>query len=182
MRQNHHGGVNRVRPVNSDMTDDQGYYEFAALAPGDYFVSAGCKALVCRPQYFLCSAKGKSRSVYRCTFVFGCGLSHHLLQRSNRQPGRFTDYRSRRRRMSGRYPSQPCARTASGFSRSGRPRARNLYSRQLMKHAFDAFESPVGDGMQEISRGVYEITGVPAGKYTVQMRGPQNGQCRKPLR
>ena len=45
-----------------------------------------------------------------------------------------------------------------------------------MKRAFDAFENPVGAGMQEVSPGVYEITGVPAGKYSVQTQNPQTGQ------
>jgi Carboxypeptidase regulatory-like domain len=33
-------GISRVELAGNDTTDDQGYYEFPAVAPGDYFVSA----------------------------------------------------------------------------------------------------------------------------------------------
>src|ERR1700730_13485100 len=41
--ENHQAGMNRTVPVGADSTDDQGYYEFAALAPGNYFVSVAAK-------------------------------------------------------------------------------------------------------------------------------------------
>ena len=33
----------QVEPVAADTTDDQGYYEFAALRPGNYFLSVSAK-------------------------------------------------------------------------------------------------------------------------------------------
>src|SRR6202795_4268206 len=37
--ENHQGGMKRTEGRGADLTDDEGYYEFAALAPGNYFVS-----------------------------------------------------------------------------------------------------------------------------------------------
>src|SRR6202035_2677017 len=41
--ENHQGGMKRTEGRGADLTDDEGYYEFAALAPGNYFVSVSAK-------------------------------------------------------------------------------------------------------------------------------------------
>src|SRR2546429_6407174 len=38
-QENHAGGLNRIMPVGTALTDDRGSYEFPSLAPGNYFVS-----------------------------------------------------------------------------------------------------------------------------------------------
>jgi hypothetical protein len=38
-RDDHSTGIGRTQRFNQDQTDDQGYYEFAPIAPGTYFVS-----------------------------------------------------------------------------------------------------------------------------------------------
>src|SRR5260370_16443884 len=44
--ENHQAGMNRITPANNGSTDDQGSYEFAALAPGNYYL-----AVPARPWY-----------------------------------------------------------------------------------------------------------------------------------
>ena len=39
-REDHSTGASRVVQINGTATDDLGFYEFARLAPGNYFVSA----------------------------------------------------------------------------------------------------------------------------------------------
>jgi hypothetical protein len=173
----HRGGVNRVQPVNSDMTDDEGYYEFAALAPGDYFLSAGAK-----PWYAVHNISSAARRgnppvgvpsyldvAYPTTYYNGATDSQAASPIAVHGGDRMqVDMHL--------YPVPVLHLVVRGPADA----QQEIYIAALMKHAFDAFESPVGDGMQEISPGIYEITGVPEGKYIVQMRGRQNGQMTQP--
>ena len=171
--ENHRGGVNRVQPVNSDMTDDQGYYEFAALAPGNYFVSVAAK-----PWYAVHSISSAIRAgnspagaasyldvAYPSTYYNGAtdsqGASPIAIHGGDR--------------VQADLHLNPVPVLHLTFRGTADPQ-RGIFMPALMKRAFDTFENAIGEGMQEISPGVYEITGVPAGKYTVQTRDPQNGQ------
>lgn len=171
--ENHRGGMNRVQSVNSDMTDDQGYYEFAALAPGNYFVSVAAK-----PWYAVHGVSSAVRAgnspagappyldvAYPSTYFNGAtdsqGASPIAIHGGDRVQADFH--------------LNPVPVLRLTFRGTADPQ-RGIFMPSFMKRAFDTFENAVGDGMQEISPGVYEITGVPAGKYTVQTRDPQNGQ------
>jgi hypothetical protein len=47
------------------------------------------------------------------------------------------------------------------------------------KRAFDSIEPIQSTGIQQVSPGVFEITGVPAGKYTVRTQNEQTGQMQR---
>ena len=178
MRTSHRGGVNRVRPVNSDMTDDQGYYEFAALPPGNYFVSVTAK-----PWYAIqgisSAARGENSAsgvpsyldvAYPTTYYNGAtdsqGASPIAVHGGDR--------------VQADIHLSPVPVLHVIFRGAADPQ-RGFFMPTFQKRAFDSFENAVGAGMQEISPGVYEITGVPSGKYTVQTQDPRTGQMsRKP--
>ena len=42
-RESHGSGITRTTPINNDLTDDLGTFEFAALAPGKYYVAVSAK-------------------------------------------------------------------------------------------------------------------------------------------
>ena len=49
----------------------------------------------------------------------------------------------------------------------------------LEKRVFDSTEPPETGGLQSIAPGVFEMTGVPAGKYSVRLREPQTGELQQ---
>jgi len=171
--ENHRGGVPRVQPLNSDMTDDQGYYEFVALTPGNYFVSVAAK-----PWY---AVHGVSSATPEGNSPAGVP-SHRDVAYPSTYYSEATDSQAASPiavhggdHVQADLHLNPVPVLHLIFRAPADPE-RGILMPQFMKRAFDSFENAVGDGMQQISPGAYEITGVPAGKYTVATRDPQTGQ------
>jgi Carboxypeptidase regulatory-like domain len=174
--ESHRTGAHRVEPFNSDATDDQGYYEFSALPPGNYFVSVTAKPWYAVHGISSAAREGNSPTgvpsyldvAYPTTYNNGATDS----QAASPIPVHGGD------RLQVDVHLNPVPVLHLIFRAPADPQ-RGLSTPAFQKPAFDSFESPVVDGMQQISPGVFEITGVPAGKYTVQMRNPQTGQLEQ---
>lgn len=164
-------GISRVTLVGNDSTDDQGYYEFSALAPGDYFLSAAGK-----PWYAvhpaLLSAPGGTNSppnvprsldvVYPTTFYNGAteadGAAPIAVKAGDRVQidVHLSPFPSLH--LLFRVPEQQ----------------QDLAMPTLQKRVFDSMET-MTDNAQMISPGVWELTGVPPGRYTLT-RQQEGGQ------
>jgi hypothetical protein len=164
-------GISRVTLVGNDSTDDQGYYEFSALAPGDYFLSAAGK-----PWYAvhpaLLSAPGGTNSppnvprsldvVYPTTFYNGAteadGAAPIAVKAGDRVQidVHLSPFPSLH--LLFRVPEQP----------------QDFAMPTLQKRVFDSMET-MTDNAQMISPGVWELTGVPPGRYTLT-RQQEGGQ------
>ena len=164
-------GISRVTVVGNDSTDDQGYYEFSALAPGDYFLSAAGK-----PWYAvhpaLLSAPGGTNSppnvprsldvVYPTTFYNGAteadGAAPIAVKAGDRVQidAHLSPFPSLH--LLFRAPEQQ----------------QDLAMPTLQKRVFDSMET-MTDNAQVISPGVWELTGVPPGRYTLT-RQQEGGQ------
>jgi hypothetical protein len=164
-------GMSRVTLVGNDSTDDQGYYEFSALAPGDYFLSAAGK-----PWYAvhpaLLSAPGGTNSppnvprsldvVYPTTFYNGAteadGAAPIAVKAGDRVQidVHLSPFPSLH--LLFRVPEQQ----------------QDFAMPTLQKRVFDSMET-MTDNAQTISPGVWELTGVPPGRYTVT-RQQEGGQ------
>jgi hypothetical protein len=164
-------GMSRVTLVGNDSTDDQGYYEFPALSPGEYFLSAaGMPWYAVHPVLLPESGGGNSPSnvpraldvVYPTTFYNGTtdadGAASIAVKAGDRMrvdvhlnpvPSLHLIFRT---------PEQQ-----QGFSMP-----------MIQKRVFDSMETITANA-QTISPGVWELTGVPAGRYAVtkQQQGAQ---------
>jgi hypothetical protein len=49
----------------------------------------------------------------------------------------------------------------------------------FQKRVFDSLEYVQSEGAQFVAPGVFELTGVPAGKYSVRLREPKSGQLQQ---
>jgi Carboxypeptidase regulatory-like domain len=168
--ENHQAGMKRTIPVGRDSTDDEGYYQFAALAPGNYFVSVSAK-----PWYAIHASPSQPRAnnlppaispslevAYPTTFNNGATDSQaatpitihggdHLLADVHVSP-------------------VPVLHLIFRVTEDEQP-GQGIPMPIFQKRVFDAVEF-VGfaEGMRSISPGVYEVTGIPAGKYSVRIR------------
>jgi hypothetical protein len=172
-RENHGGGMNRITPGGNASTDDQGSYEFPSLAPGNYYVSVAA-----RPWYAVhpvsSSVDGTGNPTpgvapsldvaYPTTYYNGATeadgatpipvkggdrlqIDIHL----NPVPALHLIFR--------------VSDDQQGFS-----------APEFQKRVFDSMEYVQHDGVQSVAPGVYELTGVPAGKYIVRRHEPKTGQ------
>jgi len=162
-------GMNRVTVVGDDSTDDQGYYEFPALAPGDYFVSvAGKPWYAVHPT--LLSAPGASNSpsyversldvVYPTTFYNGVTDADGALPIAVKAGDR----------LQVDVHLSPLPSLHLIIRTTGQPQGFPIPT--LQKRVFDFFES-MTDSAQLISPDVWELTGVTAGRYIVTKQGAQ---------
>jgi protocatechuate 3,4-dioxygenase beta subunit len=163
---NTQAGLSRVMPAGGEMADDQGYFEFPALAPGDYFLSAaGTPWYAVHPS--LLSEPGATNSppgvartldvVYPTTFYNGVNDAEAAVP----IPVKAGD----RLQVDVHLNPLPSLHLLLRV-----PESQQGYSVPMFqKRVFDSMET-LGSTVQGISPGVWELSGVPAGRYLVTRR------------
>jgi hypothetical protein len=173
---NQQGGRRRTVPLGVDLTDDQGYYEFTELAPANYFISVSAK-----PWYAVHSFSSAGNGypaqpsvpssldvAYPTTYNNGATDSQaatpiavqagdHLQVDIHLSPVPVLHLIFRIPQSDQQGVSMPAFET----------------------RVFDSREYLPIEGMQSTSPGVYEVAGIPAGKYTVRFMDPKSGQAQQ---
>ncbi len=175
--EDHRGGMNRISRLGSSSPDDRGYYDFAQLRPGKYFISVSAK-----PWYAVHPVTGNEGPnqpaqttvspgldvVYPTTYYGGAteadGATPIEVKGGDRQqvdvhlnptPGLHLTFRVR----------------------EDQPGQNSMI--MLQKHVFDSMEFEQPENMQPVGPGVYEVTGIPPGHYTASIRNPNTGQLEQ---
>jgi len=176
-QENHAGGLNRIMPVGTALTDDRGSYEFPSLAPGNYFVSVAAN-----PWYAVhpvsSSADGTANPppgvapsldvAYPTTYYNGATEADG----ATAIPVRGGD------RLQIDVHLSPVPALHFIFRVSDDQHGFSMPV--LRKRVFDSEEHVQPEGMQMVAPGVYELKGVPAGKYIVRRREPKTSQLLQP--
>ena len=165
--ENHQAGMNRTVAVAGDSTDDEGHYEFPSLAPGNYFVSVTAK-----PWYAIHSfpsANNIDRTVspaldmtYPMTFNNGATDSQGATPITIRGGDHL--------QVDVHVSPVPVLHL---IFRTSQDEQQGVPMPVFEKRVFDSVESIGPEGVAQISPGVYELTGIPAGKYSVRVREPR---------
>jgi Carboxypeptidase regulatory-like domain len=170
--ENHQGGMKRIERHGADLTDDEGYYEFATLAPGNYFVSVSAKPWYAFHLSPSARSGGSSSSGptpldvgYPTTYNNGATDS----QGATPFPLRAGDHVQVDVHLSP-VPVVHLTFRVPEDQLSG-PRMP-----QLRRRVFDTFEYVGYEGAQSTAPGVFELSGVPAGKYSVVLPDSQTGR------
>ena len=173
-RENHGSGITRTTPINNDLTDDLGTFEFAALAPGKYYVAVSAKPWYAVHPVVL-SGDGtnsstpsveRSLDVAYSTTYSGGATEADAATPIDVKGGDHTEVEIHIAAM----PSLhiffrvPDDETQHGFA-----------SAVLTKRVFD-IEYNQPSETRCMSKGVCEMTGVPAGTYLVRMPHPGRQQ------
>jgi hypothetical protein len=176
--EDHRGGLTRITRAGMDSTDDQGTYEFAAMGPGNYFVSAAARPWYAVhptsavPEGASHSSSGVLRGLdvtYPTTFFNGAtdadsATPIHVAGGDRVQADlHLSPVQSLHLLV--HVPAEGQQGVAYGFT-------------GFQKRVFDSVET-LSTEMTPISPGVYELTGVPAGKYTMQLHGGNTGRPRQ---
>jgi protocatechuate 3,4-dioxygenase beta subunit len=165
-------GVGRIIKVRVSMTDDQGAYEFSNLDAGSYFVSATAK-----PWYALHTvssgepAAGNLPAAVDQSLDVAYAITYYG---DATEPDDATPIPVRggdRLEADIHLNPVPALHLLFHVPENG---ANGFTMPMLQKPSFDGMEMIQSDGMQQLSPGVFEMTGVAPGRYSV--RTPEAGR------
>jgi protocatechuate 3,4-dioxygenase beta subunit len=177
--ENHGGGMTRIIRFSNSQSDDRGFYDFSLLRPGKYYISVNAK-----PWYAIHPATAPDSgdrpasqvspaldAAYPTTFYSGAteadsatpievkgGDRLEIDIHVNPVPALHLIFRIPEHK-----PDQPY----------------NFTMPVLQKHVFDSVESMQTDGMNSVAPGVFELTGVPPGRYTLRTKNADSGQLEQ---
>jgi len=176
--EDHGEGMVRINRTGSSTTDDRGFYDFSLLRPGKYYVSVTAK-----PWYAIhpatTSATGATRAnqvpasldvAYPMTF-YNAATEADLATPIEVKGGD-------RVQIDMRLNPVPALHLILRVPQIN-PDERNGFSMDLRERVFDSVESVRPDGMHPVAPGVYELTGIPSGRYTMRSNNPNSGELEQ---
>jgi hypothetical protein len=175
--ENNQAGMNRITPAGGGSTDDQGSYEFAALAPGNYYLSVAARPwyavhpVSSPPEGAGNSPRGVARSLdvaYPTTYYNGATDA----DAATPIPIKGGDHLQADIHLN----PVPALHLVIHVPNDGQ---QGFSMPVFQKRVFDSLEYVQSEGAQFVAPGVFELTGVPAGKYSVRLREPKSGQLQQ---
>jgi hypothetical protein len=173
--EDHQAGMNRTIGANSDSTDDQGYYEFV-LGPGDYFVSVSAQPWYAMHSFpaprmnSLTPAVSPALDVaYPTTFNNGATDSQGATP--------ITVHGGDHLQVDVHLSPVPVLHLIFRGYENGQ----NGYAVPVFhKHVFDSVEYVgTNTSIRPIGPGVYEMSGIPAGRYSVRIQRPGSSESEQ---
>ncbi len=155
--ENHQAGMNRITPAGGGSTDDQGSYEFAALPPGNYYPGNSSPDVA------------RSLDVAYPTTYYNGSIDADAATPISIKGGDHLQ-------VDIHVNPVPALHLVFHVANDGQ---QGFSPPVFQKRVFDSLEYVQSDGAQFVAPGVYELTGVPAGKYSVQLREPKSGQLQQ---
>jgi Carboxypeptidase regulatory-like domain len=171
--ENHQGGMKRILQRGADTTDDEGYYEFAALAPGNYFVSVSAK-----PWYAFhlspspSARSGGSSSPGPMPLDVGYPTTYNNGATDSQSATPFLLQAGDHVQVDIHLSPVPVVHLTFRVPQD----QQQFQMPQLQRRVFDTIEYVENEGARSTAPGVFELDGVPAGKYSVVLPDPQSGR------
>jgi hypothetical protein len=166
-REDHFSGTGRIRRVNAAATDDQGAYEVTSLDEGTYFVSVRAT-----PWYAVHPVTGRGPSSVDRSLDVAYPITYYgdttEADDATPIPVRGGDHLEADIHLTPA-PSLHLVFHAGGDTKRG------VQPPLLQAPVFDGAEHIQTQGFQMISPGVYEVSGIVAGKYLVRMPDLSDG-------
>jgi hypothetical protein len=167
----HAQGVSQIHPFRNTQTDDLGVFEITPLRPGTYFLSARAK-----PWYAIhrfSDATNSAGPAIDRSFDVAYPLTYYpdVTDADSAQP--IAIQGGERLQVDIHLNPVTAIRLTfrvPGNEDSGYPNP------QLEQSAFDGATAADIDGVRMVSPGIWELTGIPAGRYNIRTQGPEGGR------
>jgi Carboxypeptidase regulatory-like domain len=169
----HSSGVDEIQTSRVAQTDDQGTYEVTPLLPGTYYMSANAKPwYAIHPNLAQGGSESDRRAATAPTVDRSLDMTYPLTyypdvteaESATPIPVRGGD----RLQVDIHLNPVPSLRLLFRVPDEGK----NGFSYpQLQQQAFDGLTLVRTDGVQRVSPGLLEVTGIPAGRYNIRLAG-----------
>jgi uncharacterized protein (DUF2141 family) len=173
--ENHSGGMTRITHYSNSMSDDRGFFDFSLLRPGKYYVSVTAK-----PWYAIhpaSAADGASAPVsqvspgldaaYPTTYYNGATDADGATAIEVKGGDRLE--------IDVHVNPVPALHLMFRVPTNEQGQQGGFQMPVLEKRVFDSESYVQTDGMNPVGPGVFEITGVPPGRYTVRVKSSDTG-------
>jgi len=181
--ESHSGGMTRIARYSNSQSDDRGFYDFSLLRPGKYYVSVTAK-----PWY----AVHPTTPLPSVNFQFPAPPAQVSSSLDVAYP---TTYYNGSTDADGATPIEvhggdrleidvhvnpvPALHLIFRMPTDPQGQSSGYQMPVLEKRAFDSVNFVQTEGMNNVAPGVFEITGVPPGHYTVRSKSSDTGQSQQ---
>jgi protocatechuate 3,4-dioxygenase beta subunit len=178
--ENHGGGMTRILRFSNSQSDDRGFYDFSLLRPGKYYISVTAKPwYAIHPTTASDSGDRPASQVspaldvaYPTTYYSGATEADSATPIEVKGGDRLE--------IDIHVNPVPALHLIFRIPEPKPDRPNNNFTMPvLQKHVFDSVESVQTDGMNSVAPGVFELTGVPPGRYTVRTKNADSGQLEQ---
>jgi hypothetical protein len=177
--ENHGGGMSRIIRFSNSQSDDRGFYDFSLLRPGKYYVSATAKPWYAMHPATASAAGGRPASqispaldaAYPTTYYNGATEAEGATPIEVKGGDRLE--------IDVHLNPVPALHLIFRIPQNRPDEPNNFSMPVLEKHVFDSTEFVQSDGMGQLEPGVYELSGVPPGRYTVRTKNADSGQLEQ---
>ena len=173
----HANGMTRVKPAGNTQTNDLGVFEFFSLSPGKYFaaVRAGPWYAV-HPPFSAPGNTGSPPVLVDKSLDVAYPMTYYGGTTSSEEASPLFSKGGDREEIEISLAPVESLHLLFHIPEEGQQQAFQVPV--LEKHVFDSVDYIPVQGVNPVSPGVMELTGVPAGKYTVRLPAGQ-GQAAK---
>jgi hypothetical protein len=174
--ENHNGGLTRIVRFSSSSTDDRGFFDFNLLRPGNYFISVTAKPWyaihpVTSPEVAAHRASQVSPAldvVYPVTYYNGATEADRATAIEVKGGERL--------QFEMHLNPTPALHLILRVPTNEEGQQTSFTVPTLQKRVFDSVQFIQMEGMQPVGPGVYEVSGIAPGRYTVRAQNSSSGQ------
>jgi hypothetical protein len=177
--ENHGGGMSRIIRFSNSQSDDRGFYDFSLLRPGRYYISVTARPWYATHPATAAGAGGRPASqvspaldvAYPTTYYNGATEAEGATAVEVKGGDRLE--------IDVHLNPVPALHLIFRIPQNRPDEPNNFSMPVLEKHVFDSTEFVQSDGMGQVEPGVYELSGVPPGRYTVRTKNADSGQLEQ---
>ena len=171
--EDHRGGMTRITRLMNSLSDDRGYYDFSLLRPGKYYVSVSAKPwYAMHPTAAPDTSDGPAQQISAALdAAYPTTYYHDATEAESATPIEVNG--GDRLQIDMHLNPTPALHL---LFRVPQEQQQNFSMPVLQKHVFDSVEFVQSEGMHPVAPGVYEMTGVPPGRYNVREKNANSGQ------
>jgi uncharacterized protein (DUF2141 family) len=177
--ENHSGGMTRITRYSNSTSDDRGFYDFSLLRPGKYYVSVTAKPwYAIHPTNTLDAANGTASQVspaldvaYPTTYYNGATEADSATAIELKGGDRLE--------IDVHVNPVAALHLLYRMPTDGQGQPVGFQVPVLEKRVFDSVDFVRSEGMNPVGSGVFEITGVAPGRYTVRVKNSDSGQSQQ---